>query len=291
MRGKALAVKVLVCAELVVCLIAVVFVLGYRVRHPINIEGDTTAYQKSGPQPRLNAPEADLQPRGNEPANRESYAQKVTDPLTILTAALVAIAGIAAYVYYEQLKKMRETVALVGNQGGTMRQQLAAMEHQTAISQQMVDNAKESFYLSERAYIGLKTFKIESLLPDQSPVLKMLFINGGKTPAWNVTIQMALNVGTEPNLSRDWTRGEPTDSEAFVPAGETFNGSSIQPEPLPAKSVTAVENEIAKLFVVGVCKYKDMMKRDRVYPFCLAYKPRQRVFKHYKGTEEQPHPN
>jgi len=164
------------------------------------------------------------------------------------------------------------------------RKQWRIMRRQTAISQAMIDNAKDSFYLSERAYMGLQTFKIKSFLPDQKPELEMVFINGGRTPAWDVAIQLSLNIGNEPNL-RDWIDGL-GESESFVPAGGTANASGIQPDPIPAKSVTAVENKVVRLFVVGECRYKDIQKRDRIYPFCLVYKPDQRIFKHYKTKQE-----
>jgi hypothetical protein len=170
MRGKRLAIKIFIYVAFVAWLGGVVFLIGYRIRHPINDSYDAQRDQRQTEYYVVGVQETNAKPNGKESGDHQNYAAKWTEPIVILTALLVGIAAIAAYVYYGQLKEMRKTVAKVGEQGETMKGQLTAMEGTlSAIEQQEVQMRRQadimgnSLVITSKAYVGIHSVELHRI--------------------------------------------------------------------------------------------------------------------------------
>lgn len=214
MRGKRLAVKILVCLTLVLCVGGVLFCVGYRLRHPVNSYSNPQSQQQAREQ--VGITQQDYSNPSREQANnQENYAAKWFEPITLLTVFLVIGVGVTAYIYWRQLKEMQKTVAAVVGQGKTMEGQLGVMREQTAISrtsanaaelsakaaEQSAQIASQSFAIGERPYLFVETPKLYPLVAGTPPSVKLRIRNGGRTPAFGFWADITFAVAPkQPNL-------------------------------------------------------------------------------------------
>jgi hypothetical protein len=137
MSRKSFAVKSLVYLTFLLSLSGVIFCVVYQARHPtsnyIEPKRQTENKPEQGGDKIAAIQQASTKPDYQTTQNEQSYDSKWSDPIVILTALLVAGVFVTNCIYYGQLKKMRETVALLVGEGTTMRKQLAAMEWQAGI--------------------------------------------------------------------------------------------------------------------------------------------------------------
>lgn len=82
--------------------------------------------------------------------------------------------------------QMREQSEAMKGQLTSMKDAIAIGERNAKAAEDGVKAAQVAFYTGERAYMGIMALEIgDSLLPGQFVTLKITWINGGKTPAWN----------------------------------------------------------------------------------------------------------
>lgn len=191
MRQKAFIVKTLVYLTFVICLVGVILAVSYRIRHPTESDSNTQRYERPAQEPTAVTEQSYSEPNREVREHQQSYAEKSTEPIVILTAFLVLFVAITNWIYYRQLKKMRETVALVAGQNKMMQDSLAetrkiVAQNETAIAvskKAAKRSAKISKY-AERAYVAAKIRRTE-----KSKLQFLLRIeNSGNTPANDVWI-------------------------------------------------------------------------------------------------------
>jgi hypothetical protein len=229
MRRKQLAVKIFVYFTFLAWMGGVVFLIGYRARHPVNSYSNSQSQERPTQKPVASFQQYDSKPRGEQSDEYQSYASKAFEPMALLTALLVVGVGITAYIYWRQLKKMEETVALVGKQGKTMHDQLAAMEWQAGVSEiqaglldkqvkamrdglaetrTMVEQneravkaaedsartAEQSMIYAQRAYVAV----INGQPLDFDSGFQLAIQNSGNTPAMDVAVRFIVDAGNVP---------------------------------------------------------------------------------------------
>jgi hypothetical protein len=199
MRGKRLAVKAFVYLTLVAWLGGVVFLVGYRVRHPIP-ENPNAKHNEQQAERIVGVDFSNAAPYSRQGNDNQSYASKVFDPMTLLTFLLVVGVGITAYIYWRQLKKMEETVALVGEQGETMKGQLTVMQGTLSAIETQERHMREqtrimgdSLIISSRAYVTI------AALGDIATTTRLVISieNRGHVPAQGVQLRLDALGGAE----------------------------------------------------------------------------------------------
>lgn len=144
-------------------------------------------------------------------------------------------------------------------------------------------------YLAERAYIGLRALEVSDLHPNKKPFMRLKLVNGGKTPAWNVTLQIKWNIGPEP-VFRPWNPDFGT-SHMFLAAGET-NTSKARLEPrLTEGSVRGLEDDSMKFFATIQCRFVDFRGERREATFSGAYYRDKNTFVWHREKDQSPNSN
>lgn len=110
-----------------------------------NTQQETTT-QEAGGIPPLNAEQSARTGQENQ-----SNASKWSDPMVLLTLALVISVSITNAIYWGQLRKMRQTVGLVATQGEMMQGQLGAMEKQESVMSDSLAETRKIVDQNERA--------------------------------------------------------------------------------------------------------------------------------------------
>jgi hypothetical protein len=136
---------------------------------------------------------------------------------------------------------------------------LIASEAQAEAASQSVLIAKESFYIGERPYFGLKAigFAMSNLIPR----VEITFENGGRTPAWQFHALVWLVLGDDPQSETRWSLNsfEPRYSDRYIPAGHEVTFTYLRRDArLTPEQNEAIGKGNSKLFVVGTAHYKDM---------------------------------
>jgi len=228
MSRKALAVKILVWLVVVIAVFGVGFCLIYQARHPVidyvESRGPTENKADQGGVETPAVQQSSTKPNYQPTQNEQSYAGRWSDPTVILTALLVIGVGITNYIYYGQLKRMRETVALLVQQGVTMKEQSDAAKRQAEMAtgqlvamqsqeramhatvtenKRMAEAAMKSIEIaevSEAPYFGIIGIQAVDFAPGYYTGVDITFFNGGKTPAWHVFPLAHFIVGEHPDF-------------------------------------------------------------------------------------------
>lgn len=293
MRGKRLTVKVFVYLAFVAWLAGIVFLVGYRVRHPV--PENPNAQRNERQSERIAGVNfSNAAPDNGQGNDNQSYAQKWFEPIVILTFLLVIGVGGTAYIYWRQLKKMEETVALVGKQEGTMRDQLTAMQGQLVAVQDQVEimegqakSMDESVVYGLRAYVGVHSI-------DYDPETDRVFLqveNIGKVPAENIDVFIEIEVKVpakflpfRPFIERvlnDEPDGPQTTTFGFRyrfgRKAKLFPGNlkikiRIPLEPWFREELPLIRSGAARLVARGNINFMDGFHKDKNSPFSFRYR-------------------
>jgi hypothetical protein len=301
MTRKALAVKVLVWLSAVIAILGVGFCLIYQARHPATNYVDTRR-QKQNEASQRGDNAAAIQETAREPHNKTannefSNAGNWTDPIVLLTALLVAGVIVTNIIYYGQLKKMRDTVRIVGEQGETMKGHWETMKAQVEVAGKQADLASRQVDLmvqNERARMGVRALKPIGLDGQRRLAVQVTFRNGGKSAAFGfrdyATVKV-LNAGEMPP-EFEWTDITPIFRRSFIPAGEDrstivdFFGLEDPEDIADGRKV---------LFVDGKARYSILGGENKTLCFGGTYRPGDGQFEiryHYErednGEETKP---
>jgi hypothetical protein len=285
MRRKRLAVKILVYFTFVTCLGGAVFLLGYRIRHPQPNQAYARSHESPTPQGAETNQENDAEVNRQATENHDNYAAKWTEPIAVLTILLLAVASIAAYVYYGQLKEMRKTVAAVGGQGETMKGQLSemrrtldAIERQEIVfkdqariydqQREIMERQADYFEDTERAYVGIRRMFPKGLDGEDALGVQITFRNGGRSPAFDFKAYAVVKAGDTPQPFA-WVEAAPPMNRIFIPAGEDRNLVVTHFEFAEAKDIT---EEGKLLFVDGEARYSTLGGKQRILCFGATYR-------------------
>lgn len=120
-----------------------------------------------------------------------------------------------------------------------------------------------------RAYVGLRSPKIEGTAIGEHPKVTLLFQNAGQTPAHEVTVQYGIGVDhfPQPQLER---RLDEAKSVAVLLPGAFMKPSLISSGPtLRQIEIDAVNAGSAAIYCFGVVKYRDIFGDPHQTDFSL----------------------
>jgi hypothetical protein len=144
-------------------------------------------------------------------------------------------------------------------------------------------------YLTERAYMALRSIEIVGMTDSRGPTFYWRFLNAGKSPAWNFNLQIKWTIGPSPVI-REWNEAR-AESTVFVAAGQTAKGSTRADKRFPPEAITAIEENSSTLFVQIDCRYLDFKNRRREARFPGRYDTEKHGFVWYVQQQDYPQPN
>lgn len=161
-------------------------------------------------------------------------------------------------------------VLVYRKQAIVMEDQLKALQRQATLFSKQI----EGLGISERGYIGLYSGRLVEFEAAKDIVVQFVFINGGKTPAWNFEVQAI--AGFEPKDFR-WNSGATQPKVPVWLAGER-KAMDWRFMRIDASEKTTIEQSRAALFVRGEARYIDYLGNAVVYPFSMIYDGPKRAF-------------
>lgn len=218
-------------------------------------------------------------------------SQKTGKPVEFFIGSLVGLCLliVAAAQYYAYKRGLFKTdnllaqneriITTIGNQAKSMEGQLNAMKKQ-----------QDSWAITERAYIGVKNIRlVEPLAIDRDPIVKVIILNGGRTPAWNVmgNIKPFLNNFEQPSIVLDRyiseleAPGEKLENQIEL-TGQTGLLPAGEPEEYPetllinlvqgwASVFNQIEDGTMPFYLGGRVKYADFQGRHYSFEFLTFY--------------------
>ena len=159
--------------------------------------------------------------------------------------------------------------------------QAGTSEASAKAAEQSAEIAGRSLTIGERAYLGIETARfIQPLAVGRPPALRVVYVNGGRTPAWNLASRIRLISASQP-LSEIADRFPVTvfnaseNGAGLIPAGgkrvvDYPNQSDVL---VTGDRLPLIQNGTMKLYVVGEARYKDFTGKEQVLRFRLVYDP------------------
>jgi hypothetical protein len=150
---------------------------------------------------------------------------------------------------------------------------------------EIMEKAADYTKIGERAYIGIRAVSFEGFGGlGKKPRLGIRFLNGGRTPAWNVSVGMKVSIGTTFPTEKPQVVNESN----LLPAGVD---QEVWPE-IPVIVTREILNDImeekVKFFVRGEVHFKDAWNNKRTFYFNLVYRPKVNTFGNYKEQNTAP---
>lgn len=143
--------------------------------------------------------------------------------------------------------------------------------------------------ISERAYIGLRDFKIGTR--SQVLIVGAVMINGGRTPAWGFQSKNQVYLGKEP-VPFVWEESPDVESALFIAAGGESNLDFVE-FPGGTQEMNALNSGEVTLFVDGECRFLDFTGERQIFAFGYSFdfeskRPRaiERYQRHYPEQEK-----
>ncbi|HEV7643508.1 MAG TPA: hypothetical protein VGO50_06130 [Pyrinomonadaceae bacterium] len=203
---------------------------------------ETKTEQQEAPTNTNNNPalqQGEPEPSESAQTNAESkkeQSESVKVAQSSATAAWVqAIAGIMvllfiawqAYQTHRQGKENKQILAVMKSQAKTMRDSWEQGEKSRTF-------IESSFYIAERAYLAVENVKNignhnigELLSAGNDPIISFEIVNGGRTPAFEVTaiVETAMTEAATPKPS-DWKQGRRPTAADFIMPGKNHFGKT-----------------------------------------------------------------
>lgn len=195
----------------------------------------------------------------------------------VLGLATLNVVIISALTSSEAIETMRHQEAEMTLQRKTAQDQLRAMlegfEHTT-----------ESFAASERAYIGIKTMNFDRQFGvGMVPGYTIRFLNGGRTPAWNMLVSSRVVLVDKDVSAREAIKLFPipndggADKGGFLPSGSERNVFFIPNLEIAEDDFIAIRAGTKKLLVFGSVYYRDFQQNQQILPFANVFNPDDRA--------------
>jgi hypothetical protein len=141
--------------------------------------------------------------------------------------------------------------------------------------------------IGERGYVGIKTSRLVNFNAGRTPSVQIVFLNGGRTPVWNLYTPAALIVSDTPPDDDPLGMELPSDETGhFLVAGEDCATEWFFPEPVTVKTVNEILGGLVKLYIKGEAWFEDCWGEKRQMPFYLVYDPQGESFVHRKRYAE-----
>lgn len=192
------------------------------------------------------------------------------------TLVFVAIA-MQVYIYRRQWRAMQGQLHAMKEQARIMDESLAETrniatqsERAIEVSERNAKTAQDALYVSERAYIGIRNIEM-SVGSNDEPSLTIIWINGGKTPAWHFRAEptLVLSAKQETGKINFMDDSYTTDiSGSFLPAGAE-RARSYPPENgmrITEEVWQELRSGSKTLSVIGAAYYVDFSGREQTFP-------------------------
>lgn len=140
--------------------------------------------------------------------------------------------------------------------------------------------------IAERGYVGAKTIALIDFKIGVIPYIEVTFLNGGRTPIWNLYTPASFEVSDEPP-NKTVPLSPPKDEPgAFLPANLTGTFRYFFPRALDAKLDREFMDGSVKLYFYGIAWFDDCWGERRSFPFDYVYNPIRRVFEDNRKYSE-----
>ena len=150
--------------------------------------------------------------------------------------------------------------------------------------------AQEAFHAGEAPYFGIPQIEPIDLGPDPNryPKLKVVLLNGGKTPAWRIHTFVKWSLGHNPNTAESWTMKPDAHDmrNTFLPAGEAHHFLYTQEQAFiyDTERMQQVENDLLQLFVIVEVHYRDFRRVWHSQVFRAVWNPHVAHFHDYDAS-------
>lgn len=165
---------------------------------------------------------------------------------------------------------MRDQVTQMIGQGETMQGQLKSMEEAR-------DQAERIFYLSERAYLYLKSgsFKSGEIKPNERNQINLEVCNGGRTPAFNVRIEANQAICTvDPELAEPGMMARLEQSRSvssLLVSGQKYLYTWTPNSLLDAADFTMWQKDKSRLYFLTRITYEDIHADTQSLSYLYEY--------------------
>jgi len=137
-------------------------------------------------------------------------------------------------------------------------------------TRQLVIGAEKTAERQLRAYLMIKTVRLEGLKSGSCPRATVTIKNSGNTPAKNVTHWARLGFSTFPNIEQtpERDRSQMMPPGAVAPGGKIILSTGID-RPLNDPTMSVLENGTHAIYLVGAIRYEDAFGKERETDFHL----------------------
>lgn len=187
------------------------------------------------------------------------------------------------------IENMQGQLTVIETQAGFMEAQTeAALKAADMAMGQliMMQRQEQAQHAGEAPYFGiLGTPDIKGIEPGRTPKVSIIFMNGGRTPAWHFNAIACLVLGDSPKSPDHWfisptSMGTFYHREAHKSVDFTETDLSFS-----EKQVADINNGATSLFLIVTITYKDI--RDQLCPsrtFIFCYDRKRKYFADYQIT-------
>jgi hypothetical protein len=162
------------------------------------------------------------------------------------------------------------------------RRQARIYDQQREIMQRQV----EHLAVIDRAYIEIVEMRIGALKVDETVIVKTVFQNVGRSPAWNFRFSSALILleKSQP-LKPEWLRTTPRGKGKLLPAGKELVNESPSNFHFTREQVQALFNKTAKLYDAGALDYIDITGTIQTSRYLRIYDPETGLLNEYEQAD------
>lgn len=152
-----------------------------------------------------------------------------------------------------------------------------AAERSARISQQ-------AFSVGERPYVAVKSVTMGNLAVGQAPIIGVEFINSGRTPALNTSLQIRFTAAARRLPETKEEMRQPNSGiKLFMPSGEIIT-QRIRTEWAPTQEqIEGVKKGTVFLYVFGTAYYDDGAGEHHIMDFCALYNHVEKAFNFCRG--------
>lgn len=235
-----------------------------------NIKGDSTAENPPNPPP---LPPAQDRPASDDDPNNEhkklskwEWFERVVK--VIESVALIGGVATAFFIGY-QWKEMRKASGDAEQALSLTGEQLKAMQTQSDVMQEQLDEMKRTRQLDERAWVT--AFDFEPVNDDPNHYFRVTYKNTGKTPAINCDGTIVSQFDLKKIPKKDTRPPAPENAQLLAPDGS----ATITSLNIPFDQVNAIRNGWAAPYWYGTIWYDDIFGNHHWSQFCVRYDGKQ----------------
>jgi hypothetical protein len=164
--------------------------------------------------------------------------------------------------------------------GGISFFQLKSMRQQAQTMQDTLKTTKDFFYIDNRAYMAVidVEFEHKKLIVGKHSNIKAFILNGGKTPAYDVTARCRITVSSEKNIEKENPKITDFKVSNFVVAGKQVSTFAKSELVMYETMFSELKYKESTFYVFIDLFYKDFQKNNQTDTFKFQYDIDREVF-------------